>query len=192
LFNIAVLISGSGTNLQALIDADKEDKWQIKLVISDRENAFGLKRAALKNIETRVILKHTPHILLKLLKERSIDYIVLAGYLSILPLEIIEAYSRRIINIHPSLIPAFCGKGFYGTKVHDAVLKSGVKITGATVHFVDDGIDTGPIILQERIPILNNDTVESLQKRVLQVEHKILVEAIKIVVEGKNEYTNNR
>ena len=187
------MISGSGTNLQALIDADKNNKWQIKLVVSDNENAFGLKRAAAENIETRVILKHAPHLLLKLFKERNIDGIVLAGYLSILPHEIIEDYNGRIINIHPSLIPAFCGKGFYGRKVHDAVLKSGVKTTGATVHFVDDGIDTGSIILQKCIPVLDNDTVESLQKRVLQVEHEILVEAVKILVEGEEyEYTNNR
>lgn len=182
MFNIAVLISGGGTNLQALIDANKEDKWQIKLVVSDKQNAFGLKRAVSANIKTLFISKYEPVKLLDSLKENDIDGIVLAGYLSILPHEIIKVYEGKIINIHPSLIPAFCGKGFYGAKVHSAVLESGVKVTGATAHFVDTGIDTGPIILQKTVPVLDGDTVDSLQKRVLQTEHEILVEAVRILI----------
>ena len=181
MFNTAVLISGNGTNLQALIDANKGGKWQIELVVSDRQDVFGLKRAAAANIKTRVILKHEPCVLLESLKESRIDGIVLAGYLSILPREIIAAYKGKIVNIHPSLIPAFCGKGFYGARIHSAVLESGVKVTGATAHFVDEGVDTGPIILQKSVPVLDGDTVESLQKRVLQVEHEILVKAIEVL-----------
>ena len=183
MFDIAVLISGSGTNLQALIDADKEGKWQIKLVVSDNRNAFGLKRAAAANIETLFISKHEPGVLLDLLKKTGVDGIVLAGYLSILPREITAAYEGRIINIHPSLIPAFCGKGFYGARVHAAVLESGIKTTGATVHFVNDEIDSGAIILQKPVPVLDGDTVESLQIRVLRTEHEILVKGVKILVE---------
>ena len=184
MFNIAVLISGGGTNLQALIDANKGGKWQIVLVVSDKQNAFGLKRAASANIKTQFISKHEPGALLEALRENCIDGIVLAGYLSILPREIIAVYEGRIINIHPSLIPAFCGKGFYGERVHRAVLDRGVKITGATAHFVDCGIDTGPIILQKSVPVLEGDTVESLQKRVLQAEHEVLVKAVGMFVEN--------
>ena len=183
MFNIAVLISGNGTNLQALIDADNGGKWEIKLVVSDNENAFGLKRAARANIKAMFISKHETGILLEALKENLINSIVLAGYLSILPGKIIAAYDGKIINIHPSLIPDFCGKGFYGARVHSAVLKSGVKTTGATAHFVDEGIDTGPIILQKSTPVLEGDTVESLQKRVLQLEHEVLVKAVNILVD---------
>ena len=176
------MISGNGTNLQALIDADKGGKWQIKLVVSDKPDAFGLERAVAAKIKTRVISKHEPSVLLESLEENQIDGIVLAGYLSVLPREIVTAYEGKIINIHPSLIPAFCGKGFYGAKVHAAVLESGVRVTGATVHFVDEGVDTGPIILQKPVPVLDGDTMESLQKRVLQVEHEILVKALEVLL----------
>jgi len=181
LFKLAVLISGNGTNLQALIDANKNEKWEIWLVVSDNPNAFGLKRAEAANIKTMYISKHDPGILLETLRKNRIDGIVLAGYLSILPRKIVSAYKGKIINIHPSLIPDFCGKGFYGEKVHSAVLESGVKITGATVHYVDEGIDTGPIIMQKSVSVFKDDNVESLQKRVLQAEHEILLKAVRMM-----------
>ncbi|MDY0234996.1 MAG: phosphoribosylglycinamide formyltransferase [Gudongella sp.] len=183
---IGVLISGGGTNLQAVIDACSENKINAEtvVVISNKEHAFGLKRAEKAGIDALYI---APKLfsssdydleIIKELKKREVDLIVLAGFLRVLSPIFINAFRDKIINIHPSLIPEFCGDGYYGEKVHQAVLDSDCKLTGATVHFVDEGTDTGEIILQESVDVLRDDTVESLQKRVLRVEHKILVKAL--------------
>ncbi len=192
---IAVLVSGGGSNLQSLIDA-KSDCYSIELVISDREGAFGLERAKNANIDAFWVGKKNfadkrNDEILRLLKEYKIDLIVLAGYLSIIPESIVEKYPHKIINIHPSLIPSFCGMGFYGEKVHEAVYKAGVKLTGATVHFVNAGVDTGEIILQESIP-LTDETPKEIAAKVLQIEHKILSKAVNLVCSGKVKVENGR
>lgn len=190
--NIAVLVSGGGTNLQALIDAEKSGiitSGEIKLVISNKQDAYALKRAENASIETAVVLKKdckdTKEFetrILDLLKEKKIDIIVLAGFMSILSESFTKTYPERIINIHPSLIPSFCGEGFYGLRVHKAALDYGVKITGATVHFVNEIPDGGKIIMQKAVEILDGDTPEILQKRVMeQAEWKILPEAVQKV-----------
>lgn len=191
--NIGVLISGNGTNLQAIIDGIKEGKiaGEIKLVISNRKDAYGLVRCQKENIEGLFIdLKAYDDIsynrrLIEEFKKRHVELIVLAGYMKILSKEFVKAYENRIINIHPSLIPSFSGKGYYGERVHRAVLDYGVKYTGATVHFVNEEADRGPIILQEVVPVDEDDTVETLSKKVLKVEHKILVEAVSLFCKGK-------
>ncbi|MDX9916889.1 MAG: phosphoribosylglycinamide formyltransferase [Gudongella sp.] len=183
---IGVLISGGGTNLQALIDACKNEEinGEIAVVISSREEAYGLARAEKAGIDAEYVSYqgYTPdsydHKLIEILTDKEVDLVVLAGWLRVLTPTFINAFRNKIINIHPSLIPSFCGKGYYGEKVHQAVLKSGVKITGATVHLVDEGTDTGPIILQEAVNVHPDDTVETLQQRVLAVEHKLLVRAV--------------
>lgn len=188
--NIGVLISGSGTNLQSLIDNINMGNinGEIKIVISNRKDAYGLIRAEKAGIEALYInRKDFPSEeeynkkILEEFKKRDIELVVLAGYLKILSKEFVEKYNKRIINIHPSLLPDFGGKGYYGDRVHKAVLDSGAKITGATVHFVDEGTDTGEIILQERVEVKEDDTVESLQTRVLEVEHRLLAEAVKLL-----------
>lgn len=185
LSKIAVLVSGSGTNLQKIIDDTKSGRvaGQVALIVSDREDAYALERGKTQGIPSFYIRKD-PDRLLEVLKEHQIELIVLAGYLSILEIEIVDKYPNRIINIHPSLIPKYCGKGFYGIHVHSAVIKAGEQFSGATVHFVDKGIDTGPIILQQQIAVLQGDTPQSLQKRVLEVEHEILPKAINFVIES--------
>lgn len=193
---IAVLVSGGGTNLQAIMDSiDRGDitDTTIEVVISNKPEAKALKRAADKGIanvcispkefESRTAFGQK---LVDTLKEYQVDLVVLAGYLVILPEILIKNFEHRIINIHPSLIPSFCGDGFYGLKVHEAVLARGNKVTGATVHFVDDGTDTGPIILQKAVAVENGDTPEILQKRVMeQAEWKILPKAIDLIAHGK-------
>jgi len=184
LFNLAVLISGSGTNLQAVIDAVENDavpNAKVALVISNRIGVYGLERAKKHGISNVVIEKNDTKLLLDTLNSYKINGIVLAGYLSILPPEVVEAYNNKIINIHPALLPKFGGKGFYGIRVHQAVLESGDTVSGATAHLVDNGIDTGKILIQKEVPVLPDDTAESLQKRVLEAEHIILVEAVKIM-----------
>lgn len=192
--NIGVLISGSGTNLQAIIDNINrgEIKGKIQIVISNKKDAYGLIRAEKAGIETLYInrkefnsVEEYNRRILDELKRRKIELIVLAGFLNILPQEFIEEYRGRIINIHPSLIPSFCGKGCYGDKVHQMVLDRGVKITGVTVHFVDEGTDTGPIILQSSVKVAEDDTVETLKERVLKVEHELLPKAIRLYCEGR-------
>lgn len=186
--SIAVLISGNGTNLQALLDAQADGglgPGRVKLVAADRKSAYGLARAEAAGVETAVIPRKKQEYLLPPLKNSSIDWVVLSGYLSILPEKLINEYRNRIINIHPALSPAFSGMGFYGLKAHEAVLASGVKITGATVHFVDEGVDTGAIIAQRAVPVLQGDTAETLRGRVLETEHKLLVETVKALVEGR-------
>ncbi|MGL6105848.1 phosphoribosylglycinamide formyltransferase [Romboutsia sp.] len=185
MLNIGVLISGGGTNLQAIIDETKAGgiNGKVKVVISSKENAYGLERARLNNIEA--IYETDEDKVIEILKENNIDLIVLAGYLKIITPKFVEEFRNKTINIHPSLIPSFCGKGYYGEKVHQGVLNYGAKVTGATVHFVDEGADTGAIIMQETVKVEDNDTASTLAKRVLNVEHKILKESIKLFCENK-------
>ncbi|KYH28607.1 phosphoribosylglycinamide formyltransferase [Clostridium colicanis] len=191
MFKIAVLVSGGGSNLQAIIDSIEKKylNCSIEFVISDKEEAFAIERAKKHNIKTFVLNRKVYGQALsdKILEivDEKVDLIVLAGYLSILKGEILKKFENRIINIHPSLIPSFCGKGMYGIKVHEKALEYGVKITGCTVHFVDEGTDTGTIIIQKAVKVEEDDTPESLQKRVLVEEHKALVEAIKLISEKK-------
>ena len=188
MFNIAVMVSGSGSNLQTIIDKANEGeiKGRVALVISDKADAYALKRAK-DNYIPSYYIKNDIEKTLETLEEHKIDLIVLAGYLSILPPEIIKEYQGRIINIHPSLIPKYCGKGFYGALVHQAVIAAGEKESGATVHFVDRGIDTGSVILQEKVKVEAEDTAQTLQKKVLEVEHKLLPKAINLVLESMME-----
>lgn len=192
--NIAVMISGSGSNLQALIDhIHKANRGgNIALVLSNKEGVYGLKRAEENHISAMVIHRKQygstaeyEEALMKVLVEKEIDLIVLAGYLSFIPVSLIQQYKNRIMNIHPSLIPSFCGKGFYGEKVHEGVLQRGVKLTGATVHFVNEEMDGGPIIIQEAVAVDFNDTVEMVQKKVLEIEHRILPLAVALFIEGR-------
>lgn len=186
---IAVLVSGGGTNLQALIDAQNSGiikSGNIELVISNKEGAYALERAANANIKTAVVKKTTQEDfeakIISLLKENEIQLIVLAGFMCILSENFTSKYPKRIINVHPSLIPSFCGAGFYGLKVHEAALGYGVKVTGATVHFVNEIPDGGEIIMQKAVYIEDGDTPEILQKRVMeQAEWKILPEAVERV-----------
>ena len=187
---IGVLVSGGGTNLQSVIDAVEVGilKSQIVCVISNKETAYGLERARKHQIPAYFINPKEEGYdekLMTLLEDKQVDLVVLAGYLKILNQDLIEAYKGRIINIHPSLLPKFGGKGFYGLHVHEAVIAAGEKESGATVHYVDTGIDTGKIILQRKLEVMPEDSPESLQKRILsQIEHKILVEAIQSI-EGR-------
>ncbi len=189
---VAVLVSGGGTNLQALIDAEQSGiitSGKIELVIANRADAYALERAAKAGIDTAVVLKKElgsaeafENRIHELLKEYRIDIIVLAGFMAILSESFTSRYPRKILNVHPSLIPSFCGKGFYGLHVHEAALAYGVKVTGATVHFVNEVPDGGEIILQKAVEILPNDTPEVLQKRVMeQAEWKILPAAVELV-----------
>lgn len=193
--NIAVLVSGGGTNLQALIDAQNEGiikSGEIKLVISNREDAYALQRAKNNSIDAKYIKKDAEFEknLISALEEYKIDLIVLAGFLVILSEDFVRKYDKKIINIHPSLIPSFCGDGFYGLKVHEAALSRGVKLTGATTHFVNEITDGGEIIMQKAVEIKDGDTPEILQKRVMEeAEWKILplsVEKISEQMKGKS------
>ena len=193
---VVVMVSGGGTNLQAIIDSVKDGtitNAQIVGVISNNKNAYALKRAeendipsmcvSPKDFETRDIFNEK---LLEAVDSYEPDLIVLAGFLVVIPPEMIKKYENRMINIHPSLIPSFCGKGYYGLKVHEAALARGVKVVGATVHFVDEGTVTGPIILQKAVEVQQGDTPEVLQRRVMeQAEWKILPKAIDLIANGK-------
>lgn len=186
LFKLAVLASGNGTNLQAIIDAINNqvlNHVEIELVISNKKDAYALTRAIQNGITSMFIDKNEWNTLLQTFNAHNIDLIVLAGYLPILKKEIVEKYKNQIINIHPSLLPSFGGKCFYGDKVHEAVLDSGVETTGATVHFVDSGIDTGDIFMQKPVTVLKSDTVRTLKQRVQKAEHEVLVESIKLLAE---------
>lgn len=186
---IAVFVSGGGTDLQSIIDAVETgyiSNAKISVVIGSKEGIYALERARKANIETAVFNKNdfdNLEVMYKevigFLKEREIDMIVLAGYLTILTKNIVNAYKGRIINIHPSLIPAYCGDGFYGMRVHRAVVENKEKFSGCTVHYVDEGTDTGDIIAQVKVPVLPDDTAETLAARVLEAEHKLLPETIK-------------
>jgi phosphoribosylglycinamide formyltransferase-1 len=192
----AVCVSGGGTNLQAIIDAIESGKitnTEISVVISNNKNAYALERAKKHGIEAICISpkdyesrEKFNEDFLKKLDSYGVDLVVLAGFLVVIPEKMIEKYRNRIINIHPSLIPSFCGTGYYGLKVHEAALARGVKVTGATVHFVDEGTDTGPIILQKAVCVEPGDTPEVLQRRVMeQAEWIILPQAINMIANGK-------
>lgn len=203
MLNIAVFVSGGGTNLQALIDA--KDRGEIKngkitFVLASNENAYALERAKKAGIDTAVVSRKQyeskadyDKAVLKTLDGRDIDLIVLAGFLSILGEELVSKYNNRIINVHPSLIPLFCGDGFYGKKVHKAVLDSGMKVTGATVHFVNEITDGGAIILQKAVPIEQGDNEDILQYRVMrQAEWEILPKAVSLFCEGRIKINGNK
>jgi len=190
---IAVLVSGGGSNLQSLIDKVHNIYGEIALVISNKKDAYGLVRAQKANIESVYISGKDPDyhkMVMDLLEAKSIDLIVLAGYLKIVPAEMVQKFRNRIINVHPSLIPAFCGDGCYGIKVHEKALEYGVKVSGATVHFVDEGTDSGHVIMQKCVNV-DGDSPKSLQMKVLEIEHEILPKAVKehclgnIQVEGR-------
>ena len=185
MLKVAVLVSGGGTNLQAIIDAMDNGtitNAKIEVVISNNPNAYALERAP-KSYENRAAFNAD---FLEKLNEYKVDLVVLAGFLVVIPPEMIAQYRNRIINIHPSLIPSFCGTGFYGLKVHEGVLSRGVKVTGATVHFGDEGTDTGPIILQKAVAVEEDDTPEILQRRVMeQAEWKIMPQAIDLIANGR-------
>ncbi|MBO5495110.1 MAG: phosphoribosylglycinamide formyltransferase [Eubacterium sp.] len=203
MLNIAVFVSGGGTNLQALIDA--QDRGEIKngkitFVLASNENAYALERAKKAGIETAVVNRKQydskeayDRAILDVLEGRDIGLIVLAGFLSILGEELISQYRNRIINIHPSLIPLFCGDGFYGKRVHTAVLESGMKVTGATAHFVNEITDGGAIILQKAVEVLPNDNEDILQYRVMrQAEWEILPKAVSLFCEGRIKINGNK
>ncbi|HJF16951.1 MAG TPA: phosphoribosylglycinamide formyltransferase [Globicatella sulfidifaciens] len=183
---LGVLISGGGTNLQAIIDACQQQVLdaEIAIVISSDATAYGLERARLAGIKT--LTSRLEGDITSALQSAQVDYVILAGYLRKIGPELLAAYPTQILNIHPSLIPAFSGKGFYGLKVHEAVIKRGVKITGATTHIVNAELDEGPIIRQEVVHVLPEDTPESLQQRVLEIEHHILIESIKDLIGGNS------
>lgn len=205
--NIVVLVSGGGTNLQALIDAEKRGEivgGKITCVIASNPEAYALERAKQNGIATRVLVRKDysdvhaySKAMLDALNEEKADLVVYAGFMTILDETLCRAYPNKMINVHPALIPSFCGKGFYGLHVHEAALEKGVKVTGATVHFVTEDCDGGPIILQDTVPVLNGDTPEILQRRVMEnVEWKILPKAVslfcqdKITVDGDRAYIN--
>lgn len=196
MLKLAVLVSGGGTNLQSIIDSIADGRItnaEIKVVISNNKNAYALERAAKAGIPAKALSpKNFPDreafndALLQALIDSEADLVVLAGCLVVIPPKIVEHFKNRIINIHPSLIPSFCGKDYYGLKVHEGVLNRGVKVTGATVHFVDDGTDTGPIILQKAVEVHQDDTPKSLQLRVMEeAEWVIMPRAIDLIANGK-------
>ncbi len=203
MINIAVLVSGGGTNLQVLIDAQKNGQIKngnISLVLSSREDAYALERAKLANINTVTLKRkdfesaevYTKEIL-SVLKSEKIDLVVLAGFMTILSDELTKEYENKVINVHPALIPSFCGKGFYGMHVHEAALERGVKLSGATVHFVNEVCDGGPIILQKAVEVKEDDTPETLQKRIMsECEWKLLPRAVSLFCEGRLEVVGNR
>lgn len=194
--NIVVLVSGGGTNLQALIDAGKRGELgngEITCVISSNESAYALTRAKENNIKARTLVRKDfsdissySKAMRDVVIEEKADLIVYAGFMTILDENVCDAFPNRMINVHPALIPSFCGKGFYGLHVHEEALKKGVKVSGATVHFVTAECDAGPIILQKAVEVLENDTPETLQKRIMEnAEWKILPQAVKLFCDGK-------
>ncbi len=200
--NIAVFVSGTGSNLQAIIDACESGyitQGKIEIVFSNKKDAYGLQRALKHNIKTLFLdpkdfntREEYDRVVAEKMNELKIDLICLAGYMRILTRVFIDTFKGKIINIHPALLPDFGGPGMYGIHVHEAVLKAGVNESGCTVHFVDYGTDTGPIILQRKVKVLKGDTPETLQKRVLEQEHLAYKEAIKLFTEDKLEIINNK
>ena len=194
---IGVLISGGGTNLQAVIDGceNKSINGEVRVVISNKENAYGLERA--RNHKIKAICEKDENKIIEILKENEVELVILAGYLKIVSPKLVNEYRNKIINIHPSLIPAFCGNGYYGEKVHQGVIDYGAKVTGATVHFVDECADTGPIIMQKTVEVKQDDDAKKLAERVLEVEHEILTKSIsmfcenKLTVNGRRVYIND-
>lgn len=203
MINIAVLVSGGGTNLQALIDAQQRgdiENGKITLVISSSPDAYALERAKKNNISTLVIdrkkydsIADYTRAVTDALLEADAGLVVYAGFMTILDGQIVKAFENKMMNVHPALIPSFCGKGFYGLHVHDAVLEKGVKVTGATVHFVTEECDGGPIILQKAVEVKADDTAEVLQRRVMeQCEWKILPEAVSLFCQGRIKVIGNK
>ena len=203
MLKIAVCVSGGGTNLQAIIDGIENQtitNTEIEVVISNNKNAYALERAKQHGIKSICISskdyagrEEFNEDFLKQLNSYHVDLVVLAGFLVVIPEQMIKEYTNRIINIHPSLIPSFCGTGYYGLKVHEGVLSRGVKVTGATVHFVDEGTDTGPIILQKAVAVEETDTPEVLQRRVMeQAEWIIMPKAIDLIANGKVTVTDGK
>jgi phosphoribosylglycinamide formyltransferase 1 len=203
MLNIAVLVSGGGTNLQALIDAQADSEitgGEIALVISSKSDAYALERAKKSGIPTEILLRRNfltqedyDEALLTLLSRYKIDLIVLAGFMTIISKNVIRHFENKIMNVHPALIPSFCGEGYYGLKVHEAALSKGVKLTGATVHFVNEVCDGGPIILQQAVAVLPGDTPETLQKRVMELaEWKLLPQAVALFCQGKISVVNGK
>lgn len=203
MLRIAVLVSGGGTNLQALIDAQSKGKitgGTLSLVISSKTDAYALKRAESAHIKTLTLLRkdfNSPdkysQKLAEILQENGIDLVVLAGFMTVISDSFVQAFKNRILNVHPSLIPAFCGQGFYGLKVHEAALERGVKITGATVHFVNEICDGGPIVLQKAVEVKAGDTPDILQTRVMQeAEWEILPQAVSLFCEGRLKVENEK
>ncbi|HIU35991.1 MAG TPA: phosphoribosylglycinamide formyltransferase [Candidatus Fimenecus excrementigallinarum] len=201
--NIVVLVSGGGTNLQALIDAERRGdipNGRITCVISSRSDAYALERARQNGIATRVLeRKRYPDIaaysaaMVEALQAERADLVVYAGFMTILDEQVVRAFPNCMMNVHPALIPSFCGKGYYGLRVHEAVLERGVKLTGATVHFVTEVCDGGPIILQSAVPVQDGDTPEILQRRVMeQCEWKLLPKAVALFCDGKIQVKNGR
>ncbi|WP_304406537.1 phosphoribosylglycinamide formyltransferase [uncultured Clostridium sp.] len=195
MLKVAVLVSGGGSNLQSILDY-KNENFKVEMVIGSKEGIYALERAKNANITTYVVSKkeygkETSNKILELTKGK-VDLIVLAGYLSILDGEILKEFKDKIINIHPSLIPSFCGDKMYGMHVHNAVRASGVRFTGCTVHFVNEEVDGGAIILQEVVPVYFSDTAEDIQKRVLVEEHKLLPKAIDLLSRGKVDIIDGR
>ena len=200
---IAVLVSGGGTNLQALIDAEKRGELgdgKITLVIASKPGVYALERAANAGIEGKVLARKEygsiaeySKALADTMTEAGIDLVVLAGFLTIIDEQVYQAFPDKILNVHPALIPSFCGKGFYGLYVHEAALEKGVKVSGATVHIVTPECDAGPIVLQKAVDVLADDTPETLQRRIMeQAEWKILPEAVKLFCDGRIKVENNR
>lgn len=196
MLNIAVLVSGGGTNLQALLDSQargENPNGRITLVVASKPGVYALERAAAAGVESCVVCRREYQrsedfdaALLAVLQEHHIDLVVLAGFLSVLGPGVVAAYPRRILNVHPALIPAFCGPGMYGLRPHQAALARGCKVTGATVHFVNEECDGGPILLQKAVDILPGDTAETLQKRVMvEAEWKLLPQAVRMVCDGE-------
>lgn len=203
MIRVGVLVSGGGTNLQAIIDAVKNKtitNASLEVVISNKKDAYALTRAKENNIAAECVCvkdyetrEEFNKALIEKIDSYNLDLIVLAGFLVVLPPELIAKYRNKIINVHPSLIPSFCGNGFYGLHVHEKALERGVKVTGATVHFVDEGTDTGPIILQKAVEVEEGDTPEVLQRRVMeQAEWKILPKAIDLIANGKVKVEDGR
>ena len=195
MLKVAVLVSGGGSNLQSILDYGQET-FKVEMVIGSKEGIYGLERAKNAGVPTYVISRkeygnEASNKILELTREK-VDLIVLAGYLSILDGEILKEFKDRIINIHPSLIPSFCGDKMYGMNVHNAVRASGVRFTGCTVHFVNEEVDGGAIILQEVVPVYFEDTAEDIQKRVLVEEHKLLPKAIDLISRGKIDIIDGR
>ena len=200
---IGVLVSGGGTNLQALIDAEKRGELgggEISLVLASKDGVYALERAKNNGIATKVLvrkdfdsIKDYSRALADALMEEKIDLVVLAGFLTIIDEQVYEAFPNKIINVHPALIPSFCGKGYYGLHVHEAALEKGVKVSGATVHIVTPECDAGPIILQKAVEVMQDDTPETLQKRIMEeAEWKILPLAVKLFCEDRLEVKNNK
>jgi phosphoribosylglycinamide formyltransferase-1 len=200
---IAVLVSGGGTNLQALIDSQKSGMFgdsEISLVVASKDGVYSLERAKNNNISSKVLvrkeydsIKEYSKALTDTLVEEKIDLVVLAGFLTIFDEQVYEAFPNRIINVHPALIPSFCGKGYYGLHVHEAALAKGVKVSGATVHIVTPECDAGPIILQKAVEVKEDDTPETLQKRIMEeAEWKILPEAVKLFCEDRLTVKDNK